>query len=476
MRPVPVALLLLLMSGFMAVAEERLETFDHDPGWDGLHNRPQADQARTVVQDFGYALHTSGDGRAAIGGQITPDGQPAYYAKALAPCTFSDSFSASGRVLVAPGAGNALVGFFNADTINEWRTPNSLVLRINGRGDTFHVHVELATARWRATAGVFGTYDGVADRNYPIDYPSGRWYDWSLRYSPDASANGGHHIVASFGDETRACTLTQDFLGDGASFNHFGLLNVVKSVDTPGELWLKDLVLNGTVQDLRTDPKWDALRNFASYPSLEVRPLLDMGYSPTQFAGGASPGEFGGRFFRGDCRDGEKLGYYGAPLERLCLDQPLRASGRLAFRRGVSDSTSLFGFFDSRASVEVNPSQQFSTPMNFLGFAVEGPSAQGFYVYPIYRFPQDRHGHAPYEQAPPIFPDGTSHAWTLTYDPQAAPPQIALTLDDKRVVLPLGGEDVAAGATFDRFGFVTPWIDGNAQVVYLDDIEYTCRQ
>jgi hypothetical protein len=31
-------------------------------------------------------------------------------------------------------------------------------------------------------------------------------------------------------------------------------------------------------------------------------------------------------------------------------------------------------------------------------------------------------------------------------------------------------------AQFDRFGLVTPWIDGNGQHVYFDDLRYTCRQ
>ncbi len=40
-----------------------------------------------------------------------------------------------------------------------------------------------------------------------------------------------------------------------------------------------------------------------------------------------------------------------------------------------------------------------------------------------------------------------------------------------------GGEAFnLSGTTFDRFGIVTSWIDGNSQNVYLDDITYTCAQ
>lgn len=37
-------------------------------------------------------------------------------------------------------------------------------------------------------------------------------------------------------------------------------------------------------------------------------------------------------------------------------------------------------------------------------------------------------------------------------------------------------EHLETGAHFNRFGFVTPWIDGNGQRVYFDDLAYTCRQ
>ena len=38
-----------------------------------------------------------------------------------------------------------MLTFFNADTLNEWRTPNTLGARINQRGDVFHCHVEYCT-------------------------------------------------------------------------------------------------------------------------------------------------------------------------------------------------------------------------------------------------------------------------------------------------------------------------------------------
>ena len=79
---------------------------------------------------------------------------------------------------------------------------------------------------------------------------------------------------------------------------------------------------------------------------------------------------------------------------------------------------------------------------------------------------------------PRIYPDGATHDWTLAYDPTGANGngRITVTLDGHAVTMDLAPGDKAAGAQFDRFGLVTPWIDGNGQHVYFDDLSYTCRQ
>jgi hypothetical protein len=33
-----------------------------------------------------------------------------------------------------------------------------------------------------------------------------------------------------------------------------------------------------------------------------------------------------------------------------------------------------------------------------------------------------------------------------------------------------------AGARYNRFGIVSNWVDGNGQVVYVDDLTYTTNQ
>lgn len=461
----------------ISVADERREHFDHDPGWDGLNNRSEAFDIRTVVQDFGYSEASHNDAAPGeVGGLITPDGTAAYYAREMPRRSFEDAFSASGTLVVNKGAGNTLLGFFNHGTINEWRTPNSVVFRINGRGDFFHVHFEYATSRWRAGAGVIGRSDREADRVYPLEIPSDGVHTWSLAYDP-AGNNGGGTIRATFDGEAAVCDLAPGHKGEGAVFDRFGLLNVIKSVDSPGELWIDNVSINGVEERFDTDPRWEGYRNRLTYESADVRPRFNFGYSATNNAGGA-PGEIGGLFFRGDCREPARLAYYGDKLDVLTLDRPLRASGKVSLHRGVSDSSTLFGFFHSERSVQVNPSQSSGLPKDFLGISIEGPSSEGFYVYPVYRANNDAQGVGRYEVSPRIYPDGASHNWTLEYDPEGADGngRLVLSMDHQSIDIALESGARGAGTQFDRFGFVTPWIDGNGQVVYFDELEYTCRQ
>ena len=68
---------------FPAIAEERTEHFDRDPGWEGHNNRLPV-SPRTIRQDFGYSKTShAAEPAGRIGGFITAAAEPAYYAKKL---------------------------------------------------------------------------------------------------------------------------------------------------------------------------------------------------------------------------------------------------------------------------------------------------------------------------------------------------------------------------------------------------------
>jgi hypothetical protein len=258
----------------------KTERVDRDPGWEGRNNHAATPEARTIVQDFGFSATSHAGGTAGeIGGLVCPAGEPAYYAKRIPSKTFSDSLTASGKLACTGRHFHALVGFFNAGTINEWRTPNTIVLRLYGRG-------------------------------------------------------------------------------------------------------------------------------------------------------------------------------------------------KVAMRRGVSDSTTLVGFYHSADSMAVSTSQASQVPRSSLGIAIEGPSREGFYFYPTYRIGDGRSGSGLSGDPPRIYPDGSAHDWSLQYLPDGTG-SIKVTLGSRSIRLRLGPDHKARGARFDRFGIITTWIDGNGQDVYFDDLNYT---
>ncbi|MCI0463990.1 MAG: hypothetical protein L0Z62_44215 [Gemmataceae bacterium] len=462
--------------------EERTERFDKDPGWDGHNNRATTPARRTVRQDFGYSRTAHAGGKLGeVGGFISPAAEPAYYARKINPTTFNDPLTASGRLICKGRQFHVLIGFFNSDTVNEWRTPNTVVLRLLGRGDVFYAFVEYATSKWRAGGDSPGGFATVRDpktgRTSLRGFRTGVALEWSLRYDP-AGNKGAGTLTVTLGGEKSVCNLDPGHKADGATFNRFGLMTVLKSADSGGEVWLDDVTINGQSDDFSRDPGWEGFHNRRTYETADVRPRFDFGYSPTQHAGGKKAGELGGLVFRGDCRYPDRLACYGDRLAVLTLDKPLRASGKVALRRGVSDSTVLLGFYHSKDSMAVNPSQASGWPRSFLGVAVEGPSREGFFFYPAYRVRGDGQGYASGPDRPHLLPDGKPHDWSLTYDPEAAGGRgrMVVALDGKSVALDLGPGHRAGGTSFDRFGLVTTWIDGNGQRLYFDDLTYTCKQ
>ena len=450
----------------------RTETFETNPNWDARNNRATDPSPRQIVQNFGFSnTANAGSSPGEIGGAIVPAGEPAFYGKIITPTTFEEPLSASGIINVPPGGGHTLIGFFNADTANEWRTPNTIALRIYGRGTYFLAYLDYGTRLWRAGGGSFG---GEAQ------IPTGASYAFSLQYDPNG-AEGRGVVTATLGEYTSVMTLDVGHKSDTALFNRFGILNVMKSADDPGQLWLDDLTINNETETFDTNPNWDARNNRRTYTTTNVRPRFDFGYSATANAGG-NAGEIGGHTFRGDSRtefNGRRMAYYGGRLnEILTLNQPLHARGKIAFRRGVSDSTTLIGFFNSTNSMRSNNSQNSATPENFVGAAIEGPSAEGFYLYPTYGLDQEgvRADGGRGSRTPPyIYPNGDSRYFTIDYDPTLANNNgaIIVTLDGQAVTLNLDPGHKQIGATFNRFGIITTHIDGSGQTVYFDDLTYS---
>ena len=478
---------LVSVLGFLTIlpsaAGVRQENFDREPpNWEGVNNRNKFFEPKTVEQNFGYSATTSHAGGQAgeIGGRINPAGEPAYYGYRLPrPLNLDSPMTAEGRLFVPSGSGHCLLGFFNTNTLNEWRTPNTLVARINNRDDTFHCHLEYCTSRWRASAGVIGEIV-QGERISPVEIPTRKVHRWKMVYDPNG-AGGKGLLTFNLDDKTARCEIEPAHRrGEGLTVTHFGLLPVLKTWDNPGEVWLDDVTINGVAFYFSDDPKWDAFNNRRTYVTMDTRPRFDFGWSGTHHADGQKAGELGGLIFRGDCREPRRMASYGDRLGTLTLKTRLEARGKVAVLRAISDSTASIGFYDSKHSMQSHPSQKQSIPMDYVGINIEGPSSEGFFFYPVYRTHGDEGtalGHNG-GKSPRIYPDGKVHDWFLHYDPEGANGngQINVGLDDQTCSLDLAPGHKAIGASFDRFGICTPWIDGNSVTVYFDNLIYTNAQ
>ena len=475
-----VCIALIMIPTSIVSAAERTAHFDRDPGWDGHNNRATSQPPRTVRQDFGYSRtgHCGGS-PGEIGGFSMPASEPAWYAKKIPERTFNEALSASGKLFCEGRQFHLLIGFFNAGKVNEWRTPNSIALRLYGRGDIFYAYVEYTTSRWRAGGDSPGGFAQVPEpgtgRMKFKGFATGAEHRWSLRYDPNGHAGSGS-ITVTLDDETAICHLDSGHKADGATFNRFGLLNVVKSPDDGGEVWLDDITINGETESFASDPHWDEFQNHRTNATQNVRPRFDFGFSATHFASGTAAGEMGGLIFRGDGRYPNLMAFYGDRLESLSLAKPLKASGKVSLRRGVSDSDVLLGFFHAEHSLESGGTDAIGTPPDFLGVSIGGPSREGFMFSPAYRLHNTERKSA--ERGPYLLPDGAAHDWTFEYQPatDAAAGSITVTLEGGRATLPLPREHQTSGAHFNRFGLITTHTDGNAQHIYLDDLTYTWTQ
>ncbi len=86
----------LIAAGAMRAAEQRrlkTESFDRDPGWEGVNNRVKVEKPIPVVQDFGYSptQHAGGKAPGEIGGRVQRSTTPAFYAQRLAKALTLDS-------------------------------------------------------------------------------------------------------------------------------------------------------------------------------------------------------------------------------------------------------------------------------------------------------------------------------------------------------------------------------------------------
>jgi hypothetical protein len=464
-------LVALLSATLLAPAADSLrrESFDRDPGWEGVNNRIVAEKLRTITQDFGYSPQTNhaGGQPGEIGGRVARTSRLAYYAVKIPPRTLNDKFSASGAFTFTETAGTSgvCVGFFNDQQPETARPTNSLTMNFDTEASGARLAVRLITAN-NESCGKFVTHF-IPGKFRPTPLRKGQRYEWKLDYDPAAANGNGQFTYTLSGhnptdpiDNPITVDLTPGFKQQGTTFNRFGIANMRKAGNTLA-VWLDDVAIDGQKWDFATDPQWEGVGNRVSYAETDPPGAHSFGYSATNFAGG-NTGEIGGIVWR------TTFASYADAVGPFTLDQPLVARGRVAFTGADPDSGAYLGWFSSGAKDDGEKDFR-----NFVGVQVEGPTRIGHYFMP--RLATAKGTKAAMEKGPVLRPDGKPHTWTLSYDPAANEGRgaITVTLDEETVTLNLRDKVKAEGATLDRFGLFSSRVGGSKVKIWLDDLEYT---
>jgi hypothetical protein len=487
---------LLLLAAVPAWADEpkttiKTEHFDTDPGWEGFNNRVELKKVPTVTQDFGYSpTKFASKEPGEIGGKVTRAARPASYAAKIGPKALDDPLTASGTFAMAGTTGGAglFFGFFHADQPGgSGRPVGSLGLDIDTEKGGGRLAVRMISETNKSCGTFITPFIPGKFRPTPIK-ADGTRYTWTLTYDP-AGAGGRGQFKFTFHGETPkpgeftganipeahkaearrrfpdvtefAIDLPEGFRKEGATFDRFGLMNMMKSGGT-ATIYFGDLTLDGKPIDLSKDPGWEAVGNRDSYADRERAGAHDFGYSPKTNFAGRSPGEIGGSLWRSG-----KYAYYADRVGPLSLDDRLEASGKVILKVGAPDSDMYIGWFGS-----ANKERPPAAVGHFVGVHVGGPTRVGHYFHPVFTTGKGSHGKT--EHGPVLTP-GKVFDWSLAYDPAAngGLGEIKVTLGKESVTLPLKRGLKAEGATLDRFGLFTSDIGGQQVKIYLDDLKYT---
>ncbi|MBI5684473.1 MAG: WD40 repeat domain-containing protein [Verrucomicrobia bacterium] len=441
----------------------KTEHFDRDPGWEGKNNRFTRKDLPRVVQNFGFsASNHAGKESGEMGGTITRSVTPAWYADRTAPKTLNDKLTASGSFTLPPQRmeGTFHFGWFNSQR-QGWRPWSALGFRVLTKGT---IALDYCTQTWQA-GGLFT----------PLEVkPDGVKHSWSLTCDPDGNAGLGAITFVLDHHPPQVVKLKPGHKAAGATFDRFGLFNQ-QSAGAAMKVFFDDLRYDGKAQDFRADPNWEGVGNRTEFRERRFRGAQDYGWSETNFAGGQK-GEMGGIIWSANPGSAEE-GYYADRVGPLTLDRPLVASGKIALRRGCTDSDFYFGWFQSDGwKKPIGPADRTTTP--YVGIIVGGPAHSGHFFRPGYSGKDEdpkQVGPGYNRPGPHLPPDGRPRTWTLAYDPAGnkGNGSIRVTLDAESATLDLKPGVKAQGITLDRFGLFTWRPDGNSNDVFFDDLTYT---
>jgi hypothetical protein len=468
----------------------RTEHFDRDPGWEGRNNRVIPNKVLVVRQDFGYTpTHHAGIAAGELGGVIQRSTTPASYADKLVVKTLDDRLSAAGSFAITASQAGAGVffGFFNANQPGGSGRPiGSLGMNLDFETTGARLAVRLITDGNKSCGTFITPYLPGKFRPTPLKNDGTR-YHWTLDYDPLAADGNGRFtftlrsvrhpiepldtgLPEASQQEARSrfphtttfrVDLTPGLKKEGASFDRFGVFNMMKAGGS-ATMFFDDLRYNDRSEDFSDDPGWLGVGNRVAFEDREQVGAHDFGFSPTTSHAGGAPGEVGGGLWRSGA-----FGFYADRVGPLNLEQRLEAHGKVSLVAAGPDSDMSLGWFNSVARVN-GPADA----RDFVGVHVGGPTRIGHYFIPAIMTAKGTMGKVDHG---PVLTPGKSFDWSLVYDPAAnsGAGAIRVTLGTESVTLALKPGQKTEGARLDRFGLFTSTAGGQMVKIYLDDLTYT---
>jgi hypothetical protein len=504
------------------------ESFDRDPGWEGFNNRlkPDPKEIPTVEQNFGYSdTHFAGGEKGELGGKIWRSVTPAFYAARIPVKTLNDKLTASGRFVFTASTSNAGVwfGWFNSTKQKEGlaRPSDAFGLDFDFQGPGSRLSLRLENSNNHGCGGFVTPYVPGKFRTAPLT--RNIQYAWTMTYDPQANSGNGRIEVMirnlnsspehdatmkaladgwqeaydkmpdkrkfettkygrpDFEGKVFTFDVPAGFKQEGATFDHFGLMNHAKE-GSSAQIYFDDLEYDGQKETFAKDPGWEGVNNRTQVRDTLRTGYHDFGFSPnTHFAGGAL-GEMGGIFWRLS----KAYGYYADRIGPLTLDDPLEAHGKVLLKVGTPDCEMCFGWFNSSqkemkvirlkknelGDIRKNPEDvHLGKTGHFLGVYLTAQRG-GIGLLPAVVTAQGTKAEER-NNVPRPDPD-RSYDWSMRYDPAAANGNgvLTVTLAGQTATLALDAKLRQEGATFDRFGFF-PSGGGGMVHIYFDDLKYT---
>jgi hypothetical protein len=514
------------------------QDFSEDPGWEGYNNRIDCSDCPEITQNFGWTpTNHNGDGVGEISGTIWKSTTPAYYAMPIGPFTFTDKFSASGKLAVNTPDENGFgfyIGFFNSER-QGWRVWSSCGFRMGEvKHDHMRFHLDYKTGQG---AGAILNPDIII----PCD---GSVHDWELIFEPDigvadqwphpklrswvGDGSNVHEdtiLVRSQKDEP---SMTKDRIHklllkarDAGLVDHwyrkgsYHLWDVEREMDKvkgritfifddyePVSYFMIDnhadhkahidrfgiynmQMYHGSMQfylsDLVVNGEKIDLSMDPQWDGLGNRAtFVQRDFHARQNFGyaqtnwaGEKAGEIGGRFYGTEVKD-PSHGYYADDVGKLTLNDPISFSGHICFSEGAVDGRMLLGYFNKKEKLaDIEGEYKGNPPHQFLGLEVMDQTRYGYNFTAVCSPRQD----ISIEQRGPIFiPDRIKRPFSFSYDPkQGQAGRITVSLGTDTFTADLTKEQRKVGATFDRFGLLNPRKGGKYVDVYIDDLTYDVK-